>query len=192
VRELLRRLTYLRLPRLASEVRRRWLVLRHPHVDIRFDGPVHIGRGFSLFAPEGGALHVGPYVEFRRDFHAELHGGTVTIGGGTVFTYDVVVQCSSRIDIGERCVFAHAVTVVDGNHRFRDPDVPVLAQGYDLRPIAIGDDATVLAKATVIADVGERAVVGANAVVTRPVPPFTVAAGAPARVIEELRPPSRA
>jgi acetyltransferase-like isoleucine patch superfamily enzyme len=192
MRQLLRRLTYLRVPRLMSALRKRWLILRHPHVDIRFDGPVQIGPGFTLFAPEGGALHVGPYVEFRRDFVAELHGGTLTIGGGTVFTYGAVVQCSSRIDIGARCVVAHAVTIVDGNHRFRDPDVPVLAQGYDLRPITIGDDATLLAKATIIADVGARAVVGANAVVTKPVPPFTVAAGAPARVIEELRRPSPA
>jgi acetyltransferase-like isoleucine patch superfamily enzyme len=192
VRQLLRRLSYLWLPRLASAARRRWLVLRHPHVDIRFDGPVHLGPGFSLFCPEGGTFHVGPWVEFRRGFRAELHGGTITIGGGTVFTYDVILQCSSRIDIGERCIFGQSTTVVDGNHRFRDLDRPVLAQGYDLRPITIGDDATLLAKATVIADVGERAVVGANSVVTRPIPPFTVAAGTPARVIEELRRPSPA
>ena len=192
MRERLRRLSYLTAPRIASALRKRWAILRNPHADVRFDGPVYLGPGFSLFCPEGGTFHVGPNVEFRRGFRAELHGGTITIGGGTVFTYDVVLQCSSRIDIGERCIFAHAATVVDGNHRFRDLGRPVLHQGYDLRPIAIGDDATVLAKATVIADVGRRAVVGANSVVTRPVPPFTVAAGTPAQVIEELQRPSPA
>ena len=192
MRELLRRLSYFTAPRIASALRKRWVILRNPHADVRFDGPVYLGPGFSLFCPEGGTFHVGPHVEFRRGFRAELHGGTITIGGGTVFTYDVVLQCSSRIDIGERCIFAHAATVVDGNHRFRDLERPVLGQGYDLRPIAIGVDATILAKATVIADVGQRAVVGANAVVTRPVPPFTVAAGTPAQVIEELQRPSPA
>jgi acetyltransferase-like isoleucine patch superfamily enzyme len=82
--------------------------------------------------------------------------------------------------------------LVDGNHRFRDLTKPVLAQGYDFRPIRIGDDATISAKCTVIADVGERAFIGANSVVTRPVPPFTVAAGVPARVIDEFGPAGRA
>jgi acetyltransferase-like isoleucine patch superfamily enzyme len=193
VRGLLRRASYSWGPRIASAARKRWLIWRHPHVDIRFEGPVYLGPGFSLFCPEGGTFHVGPWVEFRRDFRAELHkDATIRIGGGTVFTYSVVLQCSSTIEIGERCMLAQSVMVVDGSHRFRDLDRPVLEQGYDLRPIRIGDDASVMAKTTVIADVGERAFVGANSVVTRPVPPYTVAAGVPARVIEELRPPSPA
>ena len=188
MRQLLRRLSYAWGPRIASAARKRWLLLRHPHVDIRFDGPVYLGPGFSLFCPEGGTFHVAPYVEFRRGFRCELHGGEVRIGRGTVFTYDVVVQCSSRIDIGERCLFAQAVMIVDGNHRFRDLGRPVLEQGYDLRPITIGDDVSVMSKATVVAGIGERAFVGANSVVTRPVPAYTVAAGVPAKVIEDLRP----
>ena len=104
-----------------------------------------------------------------------------------------MIQCSTSIEIGERCIFAQGVMVVDGSHRFRDLTTPMLGQGYDYRPIRIGDDAAVMAKCTVIADVGERAFVGANSAVTRPVPPFTVAAGTPARPIdyfgpEELRP----
>ena len=192
MRHLLRRLSYFTAPRIASALRKRWVILRNPHADVRFDGPVYLGPGFSLFCPEGGTFHVGPDVEFRRGFRAELHGGTITIGGGTVFTYDVVLQCSSRIDIGERCIFGQSSMIVDGNHRFRDLSRPVLGQGYDLTPIAIGDDVMVTSKCTIIADVGERSLVGANSVVTRPVPPFTVAAGAPARVIEELQRPSPA
>jgi acetyltransferase-like isoleucine patch superfamily enzyme len=191
MRRLLRKLTYAWGPRIASAARKRWLILRHPHVDIRFEGPVYLGPGFSLFCPEGGTFHVGPSVEFRRGFRCELHGGEVRIGAGTIFTYYVLLQCTSTIDIGERCIFGQSTIVVDGNHRFRDVTRPVLAQGYDLRPIRIGDDATITTKCTIIADVGERAFVGANSVVTKDVPPCTVVAGVPAKVIEELG-PSRA
>jgi acetyltransferase-like isoleucine patch superfamily enzyme len=52
--------------------------------------------------------------------------------------------------------------------------------------VHVGDDVWVASKATVAADVGDRAVIGANSVVTRPIDPFTVAAGAPARVLERL------
>ena len=187
MRQLLRRITYAWGPRIASAVRKQWLILRHPHVDIRFEGPVYLGPGFSLFAPEGGTFHVGPSVEFRRGFRCELHGGSVRIGGGTVFTYYVLVQCTGTIDIGERCMFGQSTIVVDGNHRFRDLTKPMLAQGYDLRPIRIGDDATITTKCTITADVGERAFVGANSVVTRPVEPFKIVAGVPAKVIDDLR-----
>ena len=188
MRQVFRRLSYSWGPRIASAARKRWLLLRHPHVDIRFEGPVYLGPGFSLFCPEGGTFHVGPSVEFRRGFRCELHNGTVRIGTGTVFTYSVLMQCSSTIEIGERCLFGQSTMIVDGSHRFRDLDRPVLQQGYDLRPIRIGDDASIMTKCTIIADVGERAFVGANSVVTKDVPPYTVAAGVPARVIDQFGP----
>jgi acetyltransferase-like isoleucine patch superfamily enzyme len=187
-----RAIGYYHGPRLMSWLRKRWVLLRHPHADIRFEGPVYLGPGFSLHIPRRGTFVVGPGVEFRRGFRAELEGGRITIGAGSVFTYYVLIQCSTSIDIGERCMFGQSTIVVDGNHRFRDLDRPMLEQGYDFTPIRIGDDATITTKCTIMADVGERAFVGANAVVTRPVPPFTVAAGVPARPIEYFGPPDRA
>jgi acetyltransferase-like isoleucine patch superfamily enzyme len=84
--------------------------------------------------------------------------------------------------------------VVDGNHRFRDLDKPMLSQGYDLSPVTIHDDAVLTTKCTVIgAEIGTRAFVGANSVVSRDIPAYTVAVGTPAKPIdyfgpEDLRP----
>jgi acetyltransferase-like isoleucine patch superfamily enzyme len=190
-RELPRAVGYYRGPRLMSWLRKRWVLLRHPHAEIRFEGQAYLGPGFSLHIPKSGAFVVGDGVEFRRGFRAELEGGRITIGAGTVFTYDVLIQCSTTIEIGEGCIFAQSAIILDGNHRFRDLDTPILDQGYDLAPVRIGNGAMISSKCTVMADVGERAVVGANAVVTRPVPAFTVAAGVPAREIEYFGPPER-
>jgi acetyltransferase-like isoleucine patch superfamily enzyme len=177
-------------PRLMSWLRKRWVLLCHPRADIRFLGPVHIGPGFSLMIPGGGTLVVGPGVEFRRGFRAEIEGdGRITIGAGSVFTYYVLMQCSTSIEIGERCMFGQSTIVVDGNHRFRDLDRPMLEQGYDFTPVRIEDDATITTKCTIMADIGERAFIGANSVVTRPVPAFTVAVGAPAKPVEYFGPP---
>lgn len=191
--ELPRRIGYVHGPRLMSRLRKWWVLARHRHATVRFVEPVYLGPGFSLHIPGDGTFVAGPACEFRRNFRAEISdGGRIEIGAGTVFTYDVVVQCSTRIAIGERCVFAQATLLVDGSHRFRDLARPLLAQGYDYRPITIGDDAMVSSKCTVIADLGERCFVAANAVVTRPVPPFSVAAGVPARVIDYFGPPEGA
>jgi acetyltransferase-like isoleucine patch superfamily enzyme len=173
-------------------MRRVAVLATHRHCRVEFQGPVHLGRGFQLHIPQRGQLIVGPGVDFRRGFVCEISGdGRVTIGGGSTFTYDVVVQCSTSIDIGEGCVFAQAVLIADGSHRYRDHATPMVGQGYDFRPISIGDRASVMAKATVIADVGEGAFVAANAVVTKPVPPYCLAAGVPARVIDYFGPPER-
>ncbi|MFL5907868.1 MAG: acyltransferase [Solirubrobacterales bacterium] len=172
-----------------SALRKRWTLIRHPHADIRFGKPVYLGPGFSLHMPDGGTFIAADGVEFRRGFRAEVgREGRLTIGPGSVFTYYVLVQCSTSIEIGARCMFGQSTIVVDGNHRFRDLTKPMLAQGYDFKPIRIADDATVTTKCTIIADIGERAFIGANSVVTKPIPAFTVAAGSPAHPLEYFGP----
>lgn len=181
---------YFRGPLLMSRLRKRWVLMRNPHARIRFGPGTYLGPGFSLHMPYGGSFITGDGVEFRRNFRAELGGpaSSIRIGTGSVCTYDVLIQCGTTIEIGERCMFGQATIVVDGNHRFRALDRPMLQQGYDFRPIRIDDDATITSKCTIIADVGTRAFVGANAVVTRPVPAYTVAAGVPARPIDYFGP----
>jgi acetyltransferase-like isoleucine patch superfamily enzyme len=180
-------------PRLMSWIRKRWVLFRHPQANIVFEGPVYLGPGFSLHIPgEGSSLIVGPAVEFRRNFRAEIHpGARLSIGAGSVFTYDVLVQCGTTIDIGERCMFGQSTMVVDGNHRFRDLTKPMLAQGYDFKPLVIEDDVTVTTKCTIIDRIGTRTFVGANSVVTAPLPAYCVAAGVPARVIDYFGPPGQ-
>ena len=182
--------SYWRVPLLMSALRKRWIVFRHPNADIRFGRDCYLGPGFSLHMPDRGTFVVGERVEFRRDFRAEIAGdGRITIGAGSICTYSVLMQCTTSIDIGERCMFGQATIVLDGQHRFRDLEQPMLEQGYDFTPLTIEADATVTTKCTIMADLGHRAFVGANSVVARPIPAYTVAVGAPARPIEYFGPP---
>src|SRR3954464_14793622 len=196
----------MRGPMVMSKLRKRWVLLRNPQADIRFTEPVYLGPRFSLHMPDGGTFIAGPGTEFRRGFRAEVGPeGRVEIGSIVCFPYDVVIQCSTEVVIGDHVMFGQATLIVDGNHRFRDLDTPMLQQGYDFRPLRIADHATVTTKCTIIADLGERCFVGANSVVSRSIPPFCVAAGswaggrspppfcvaagAPAEVIEYFGPP---
>jgi acetyltransferase-like isoleucine patch superfamily enzyme len=191
IRDLPRLIGYERGPMWMSNLRRWWVLFRHPHADIRFEGPVYLGPGFSLDMPYGGSFIVGPGVTFRRGFRAEFGGpdARITIGAGSVFTYYVLLQCSTVMEIGERVVMAQSTIVVDGQHRFRDVTQPMLAQGYDFRDIHIGDDVWISNKSSVMASVGTRSVIGANAVVSRDIPPYVVAVGVPARPVDYFGPP---
>lgn len=188
------RIGYRKGPRLMSELRKRWVLFRNPHATIHFEGPVYIGPGFSLHMPRGGTFIVGPGVEFRRRFRAELGPkARVTIGAGSYLTYDVIIACDTSIEIGERCGLGQATFVADGSHRYRDLSKPFLAQGYNYRPIRIEDDVQIHSKCTIVNNIGRRAVIGANAMVTKPIPAYCVAVGVPARIIdyfgpEDLRP----
>jgi acetyltransferase-like isoleucine patch superfamily enzyme len=173
-----------------SRLRRWWVIARHPHATIRIHPTAYLGPRFSLHITGPGTFEAGRYTQFRRGFRAELEGrGRISFGAGCVCTYDVLMQCTTSIDIEDEVMLGQSCFVVDGNHRFRDPDVPMLSQGYDYQPVRIGKGAAVTSKCSLMADLGERAFIGANSVVTRPIPPYCVAVGAPARVIDYFGPP---
>lgn len=193
VRWLPQRAGYVYAWRVGSWLRKQWVLVRHPHADIRFGRGVYLGPGFSVFIPGPGRFIVGDRVEFRRDFRVEISGGgSVTIADDVTFTYSALIQCSTTIDIGERCQFGQTTILLDGQHRFRDISRPMLEQGYDFNPLRIEDDAVVTTKCTIMANIGRRAFIGANSVVSKPIPAYTVAVGAPARPIDYFGPPGEA
>lgn len=178
-------------PRLMSALRKRWIVFVNPRARIEFGPDVHIGPDFSLHIPHNGTFIVGARTEFRRGFRAELIGDAVVeIGEDCVFGYYSLIGCTSRVEIGNKCAFGQSLAIFDGNHRYRDLSQPLQDQGFDLRPIRIEDRAVCLTKVTVTADIGERAVIGAHSFVNRPIPAFSLAAGVPAVVKEDLRAPA--
>ena len=177
-------------PRAMSRARQLVISATHRHCTVRFEGPVRLGPGFRLDIPDAGTLIIGSGVDFRRGFECEISGtGRVTIGAGSVFTGDALIQCTTSIDIGRRCAFGQALMMADGNHRFRDHTRHLLDQGYDYRPIVIEDGAVVMSKCTVMHSIGAGAIVAANSVVHRPVPAHTLVGGVPAHEIEYFGPP---
>jgi acetyltransferase-like isoleucine patch superfamily enzyme len=128
-------------------------------------------------------------VDFRRGFVCEIHGnGRVEIGAGSIFTAHALLQCSTSIDIGERCVFGQSVLIVDGYQRYGGSEGHWLDQGYDYRPITIGRWVGVSDKCTIQASVGEQSMIASHSVVNRPIPPFSLASGSPARVVRYFGP----
>lgn len=179
------RVCFTEAPKVASALRKRWAAFKNPHATVRFGRHVYVGPGFSLHAPHGGTFEAGDGCEFRRGFRCEMgsHDTVVRFGRQCVATYDVLFQITTSAVIGDRVMFGQCAAVFDGNHNFKDPTLPMMSQGYSFRPVTIGDDVTTLTKVTIVSDLGDRAVVAANSVVTEPVAPFTIVGGVPAREI---------
>ena len=164
-------------------------------VRARVIGPDRALEGSTQFLALFPGL-IGQYL--RRAFLSRVLAGcdkTATICFGTTFS-----QVGARIDagsyVGPGCVLgwvhlerdvlvASGVQITSGRqtHGINDPSVAIRDQEGTRTLVRIGEGTWIGSSAVVMADVGRRCVVGAGAVVTRPIPDAVIAAGVPARVI---------
>ena len=113
--------------------------------------------------------------------------GEVSIGELTGLNPGVVTI--GTVTIGSRVRIAAYAVLVGENHRFDDPDVPIMDQGLTSVGVVIEDDVWIGANVTVVdgVTVGAHSVIAAGAVVTKNVEPYSVMAGVPARKVSDRR-----
>lgn len=122
-----------------------------------------------------------------------LNKTNVTIGKDSIVNYNVLIlDCYKKlVTIGDRVAIASNVTIVavsDPNNS-RLKDLPYIKENLIQQgPVVIKDDAWIGINVTILPNViiGERSVIGAGSVVTSDVPPDTICAGIPCRVIRKL------
>jgi acetyltransferase-like isoleucine patch superfamily enzyme len=113
----------------------------------------------------------------------------VRIGAGTFLNMGVMVAALELVEIGDHCMFANGCFITDADHRIDDPNRPVPWQGFRSKgPTRVGDNVWCGTNVAITSGVtvGERCVIGANSVVNRDLPPYSIAVGAPARVIKHI------
>lgn len=115
----------------------------------------------------------------------------ISIGNGCMFGSDMHITAVNSIRIGKNVRTGKSILISDNSHG--DPnDKTIRAITPNARPIyskgkvVIGDNVWIGEKAAILAGVtiGEGAIIGANAVVTKNIPPYSIAAGIPARIIK--------
>lgn len=184
---------YLQRSRYLNENARPWTRLqvkweflrRDSYITAPFYGPI-------LTALREGRLEVGRGVMLMGGCWITVpEGGRARIGTGTQMNLGVFLAAYQQVDIGAHCMLANGCFVTDADHRFDDPDRPILAQGYSIKgPTVIGENSWLGLNVAVLGGVtiGRNCVIGANSVVTRDLDPFCVAGGIPARVIKRIDP----
>jgi len=141
---------------------------------------------------------------FGKHVHIE---GNVTFGNNISFddnvevrnrTKEILIIASNvslnrntvvrgRVSIGENCAIAPNCTIIGANHNFQRTDIPIKQQGVSNRGgIAIEEDVWIGANCVVLdgVTIGKGSVIGAGSIVTRDIPPYSIAVGNPCKVIK--------
>ncbi len=118
-------------------------------------------------------------------------GSNIELGEGALLNRYVMLDDRASLKIGAYTMVAAGVTIETHTHPFDDFSQPIAISGRQGRPVTIGPNSVVGYNVVVMAgvNIGERCIVGANSVVTKDVPDFTVVGGVPAKPIKQVLPP---
>ncbi|MCS0504869.1 acyltransferase [Ancylobacter mangrovi] len=154
-----------------------------------------IGPGFTIGGPVmmtngwNGIIRVGANLVMDDLKITLLRGARLEVGDRVSANRGLIIGCMEEIRIGDGTMIAEYVTIRDFTHRI-EVGVPMRDSGFKSAPIVIGENVWIGRGACILEGItiGANSVIGANAVVTRSVPPNSVAVGVPARVIRTLAP----
>ena len=173
---------------------------------------VYIGKGVNIVNPE--FISVGNNVEIKNDVTLIARGeggitlsdgvrlqervyldtervndGYITIGKNVYIGTGTTLFGHMGIEIGVDCLLAQNISLTPYSHIFDDPDSIIYSQGGHCKKVTIGRDVYIGMRAAVMysGDIGEGSVIGAGSVVVKPIPPYSVAVGCPAKVIKERK-----
>ena len=127
-----------------------------------------VDKSFALFPP----------------FYAD-YGKNIKVGKGVFINSGCCFQDQGGIEIGDNTLIGQQVVIATLNHDF----IPEKRGNMTPSPVKIGKNVWIGAHATILPNVtiGDGAIVAAGAVVTKDVPPKTIVAGVPARILKEIK-----
>ncbi len=165
-----------------------------PRLWIRwFVNPFYHKKGKGACIRRRTRLDVVPWNQFElgvdstiEDFSAINNGvGPVIIGDRTKIGLSNTII--GPVTIGNDIRLAQNITLSGLNHNYQDINIPIHQQGVSTAPIRIEDNTWIGANVVVLAGitVGKHSIVAAGSVVTKDVPPYSVAVGNPARIVKQ-------
>jgi maltose O-acetyltransferase len=150
---------------------------------IKTEGRNYFSKGTLRI--DQGSVHLKGLNVLERDFDIEVNGD-LFIGARNYFGKNLKVVCLAKIEIGDDCIIGDSVHFYDHDHNYRDLKQLIRQQGYTTKPIKVGNNVWIGAKATILKGVtiNDGTVIGAGSIVTKDVPANAIVAGNPARIVK--------
>jgi maltose O-acetyltransferase len=153
------------------------------NVPVRIDGigDINIGDNVSLGYVMAPCVGSGEIMLQARD-----KGSVISIGDNTFFSNNVSIVARKHIQIGLSCLIGDNVSIVDAD--FHEVNPERRRESGHVAPVYIGDNVWLGSRVMVLkgVSIGDHSVIAAGAIVTSDIPPRSLAAGIPARVIKSI------
>jgi acetyltransferase-like isoleucine patch superfamily enzyme len=148
-------------------------------------GMLFLGGGVQLQIGPAARVTFGRWVWIGHGTKIRCHEGEVSIGAKTVLGQECTISAFQHVSIGEQCILADRVMLIDFDHNVAEAERPIRVQGIYKRDTRVGSNVWIGHGAQILrgVTVGDNAIVGAGAVVTKDVPANAVVGGIPARVL---------
>jgi acetyltransferase-like isoleucine patch superfamily enzyme len=164
---------------------------------IRFGRGVTLERGVTIDGlmrngiALGDNVRIGPYSTIIGPPPFDLGDG-IRMGANSAADAYSFIGGGGPVLIGDNVIMGEHVSFHPVNHRFDEVNIPIRDQGTIRKGITIEDDVWVGANVTFLdgAHVGRGSVIGAGSIVRGEIPPYSVAVGAPAKVVRSRTPQS--
>ena len=156
-----------------------------PRSELR--SPTHVAGHGRITV--GADVVIGPYSRLTALPVGPTTGPLLVIGDGTRIQWFCHISAVRHVEIGRKVLIALGVLITDGRHAYMKIQQTIMDQPFAAGgPVIIGDGCHLGERCCILPGVrvGVHSVVGAHAVVTHDVPPYSVVVGAPARVIKRL------
>jgi len=130
-------------------------------------------------------IRIGAKTSILESTLLGANGGFITIGDNCWLAPFSLINGNGGVQIGNNVLIAARTSINTVSHNASRCDAPINDQGIKVDPVVIEDDVWIGLHAVILQGVhiGVGAIVGAGAVVTRDVPPFSIVTGTPARIV---------
>ncbi len=159
--------------------------------NIIIEDNVTICDNATLIARDGTDIYIGKgtVINDRVYLDTEHAGGYIHIAESVYLGTGTTLFGHEGLEIGDHVLMAQNITMTPYSHIFDDPNTNIIDQGGHSKKVTIGRDAYIGMGVDIMysGDIGEGSVVGAGSVVVKPIPPFSIAVGNPAKVIKERK-----
>lgn len=165
----------------------RSITIRHPH-KITIEDNVVIDDNCLLDAKglDNNEIIIEEGVFIGRNSILSCKNGNIIISKNVNIGFNCEVFSASKVKIGENTLLAAYSYIIGGGHNYSRTDIPISEQEKYSEGIEIGKNCWIGAGAKVLdnINIGQDTVIGAGSVVTKNIPPYSIAAGIPARAIK--------
>ena len=153
----------------------------------------------DCIADKPGLIEIGHHCEVNGTLYS-MDNGRIKIGNNTVIHANTLIGSVKKIEIGNNVIISNNIKIYDNNNHPTDPKIreQMCKESFygekwrwtyaDRKPVMIEDNVWIGERSTILKGVhiGKGSIVASNSVVVKDVPPYSIVAGNPAKIVKML------